>query len=192
MKPVGYLVNTSGSQTGEPGLYYDYILAGNGLFVHAINPLVEATVCVAEAEVRGLAPLQEAVKLPRGMIPQPFYDLAISALAADPDHEHFLAITWDGEYHLRVPFQEGTFGGVTYERLPNTVLDVHSHGKMGAFFSWTDDHDEQRLGLYMVVGKLDSLWPDVELRVGAYGYFAPIQIEEVFDARSDIAHPQTM
>jgi len=180
MKPVGYLVNTSGGQTGEPGLYYDYILAGNGLFVRATNPLVEATVCVAEAEVRGLAPLAERVELTSGRIPRALYDLAISALAADPDHEHFLAITWDGEYHLGVPFQEGTAGGVTYHRLPDTVLDVHSHGRMGAFFSWTDDHDEQRLGLYMVVGKLDSLWPDVELRVGAYGYFASLHVEEVF------------
>jgi hypothetical protein len=31
------------------------------------------------------------------------------------------------------------------------------------------------------VGRLDTLLPEVELRLGAYGYFAPISLEEVFD-----------
>lgn len=67
-----------------------------------------------------------------------------------------------------------------YERLPSTVLDIHSHGTMRPFFSGTDDKDEQGFRLYMVVGRLDTLVPEVEMRVGVYGYFAPVQFEEVF------------
>ena len=180
MRPVGYLLNTREGLAGEPGLFYDYILAGNGLFVRAGNPLLEATVLVAEARVRGLLPLTEEVRLLKGRVPTALYDLALSVLAADPWQERYLAVTWDGGYHLTVPPQEGGSAGVSYERLPGTVLDIHSHARMRAFFSWMDDRDEQGLGLYMVVGRLDTLWPEVDLRVGVYGYFAPARMEEVF------------
>jgi PRTRC genetic system protein A len=59
-------------------------------------------------------------------------------------------------------------------------MDIHSHGSMKAFFSFTDDRDEQGLRLYMVVGRLDTLLPEVELRLGVYGYFATLNIDEVF------------
>lgn len=180
MRPIGYLLNTKEGPEGEPGLFYDYILAGNGLFVRARSPLLEATVLITPAPVRGLSPLEEKVELPQGKIPRRIYDLALPILCADPQRERFLAITWEGEYCLIMPPQEGSAGGVEYERLSNTVLDIHSHGTMHAFFSGTDDRDEQGLRLYMVVGRLDTLLPDVEMRVGVYGYFAPLELEDVF------------
>lgn len=180
MNTVGYLLNTKEGLVGEPGQFYDYILAGNGVFARVRGPLLGATVLIGEAHVRGLLPLEEAVELPKGKLPRDLYDLALSALAVDPWHEHYLAVTWDGRYHLNYPSQEGGGGGVTYERLPGTVLDIHSHGSIGAFFSGTDNRDEQGLGLYMVVGRLHMLFPEVQLRMGVYGYFAPLEVEEVF------------
>jgi PRTRC genetic system protein A len=61
------------------------------------------------------------------------------------------------------------------------VVDIHSHAHMGAFFSLTDNEDEQGLSLYMVVGKLDTLIPEVEIRLGVYGYHIPLNLEEIFD-----------
>lgn len=181
MKRVGYLINTERGPEGEPGLFYDYILARNGLFVRAENSLIEATVRIASAEVRGLSPLEEKVKLSSGKIPWRLLDLALSVLIATPDEERFLAITWEGDYRLRCPRQEGTSGGVKYERLPNTVADIHSHGTMRPFFSSTDDEDEQGFAIYMVVGRLGEPEPEVLLRVGIYGYFAPVSLEQVFE-----------
>ena len=102
MRSVGYLLNTREGLNGEPGLFYDYILARNGLFVRARNPLIAATVQVAQAEVRGLLPLKEEVDLLHGRIPRYLYELAVSVLAADPWHEHYLAVVWDRGYHLRL------------------------------------------------------------------------------------------
>jgi PRTRC genetic system protein A len=59
-------------------------------------------------------------------------------------------------------------------------MDIHSHGGGSAWFSTTDNTDEQGLRFYMVVGKLDTLLPEVEIRLGVYGYFAPVSVEEVF------------
>ncbi len=179
MRPVGYLINTEGGPEGSPGLFYNFILARNGIFIRAESPLIAATISIAGAEVRGLSPLREEVKLKKGRIPKGLYELALSMLSADRYREKYLAITWEGEYRLRVPMQAGEAGGVQYEVLPNTVLDIHSHGVMPAFFSSTDNLDEQGLRLYMVVGRLDKLIPEVKLRVGVYGYFAPIRLEEI-------------
>jgi hypothetical protein len=55
---------------------------------------------------------------------------------------------------------------------------------MGAFFSHTDNLDEQGLCIYAVAGKLDRLIPDVNMRVGVYGYFAPVKFSEVFDVHA--------
>jgi PRTRC genetic system protein A len=99
---------------------------------------------------------------------------------AGSDREQYLAITWEDEYRLRMPGQERNGASVKYESLPSSVMDIHSHGRMDAFFSYTDDSDEKGLRLYMVVGRLDTLLPEVELRIGIYGYFAPISLEEVF------------
>ena len=181
MKPVGYLVNTKEGLEGTPGLFYDYILAGNGLFIRGASPLLKATVLISLARVRGLAPLDEKAELTQGKIPHGIYGLALSILLADRYRERYLAVAWEGEYRLRVPFQESTEGGVSYERLPGTVLDIHSHGSMRAFFSGTDNADEQGLRLYMVVGRLDTLLPEIEMRVGVYGYFSPVLTNEVFD-----------
>lgn len=126
------------------------------------------------------SPAESKVELRMGRIPRRLYDLAISILFADSERERYLAITWEGEYRLRLPPQEGNASGVEYERLPSSVMDIHSHGTMGAFFSSTDDRDEKGLRLYMVVGKLHTLFPEVKLRLGVYGYFATVRIEEVF------------
>lgn len=180
MKPVGYLLNRERGLEGEPGLFYDYILAGNGLFVRGQSPLLEAVVNIAPTEVRGLCPLEESVRLPRGRIPRSIYELALSIFLVDRYNERYLAVTWEGAYRLMMPPQQGDSGGVEYETLRNVVLDIHSHGTMGAFFSPADDRDEQGLRLYMVVGRLDSLLPEVEMRVGVYGYFTPVSVNEVF------------
>lgn len=181
MKPVGYLINTQHGPEGEAGLFFNYVLAANGLFVQAGGSYIRATVLIAEASVRGLLPLNERVELIKGKIPKYIYDLAISALCASPFQEKYLAVTWEGAYRLKIPEQLPGDCSVRYERLRSTCLDIHSHAAMKPFFSWTDDQDEQGLGLYMVVGNLDMLLPEVKLRVGVYGYFAPLGVEEVFD-----------
>ena len=53
-------------------------------------------------------------------------------------------------------------------------------GPSPACFSPRDDADEQRLGLYGVLGRLDAPRPEVRLRAGAYGYFLPLPWEAVF------------
>ena len=45
----------------------------------------------------------------------------------------------------------------------------------------TDDRDEQGFRVYGVVGRLDTATPELALRVGIYGHFAPVEWSQVFD-----------
>jgi hypothetical protein len=50
---------------------------------------------------------------------------------------------------------------------------------MSAFWSSTDDTDEQGARLYAVIGKLDTT-PEIRLRVGVYGYWRLLPVTAVF------------
>jgi PRTRC genetic system protein A len=180
MKPVGYLVNHPEGLAGERGLYYNYILASNGLFIEAESPLIAARVPAAECEVRGLAPMETKFTLTYGSVPQHFFDLALDRFLADPENEHYVAVTGAGGYHFYVPVQDRSGAKVVYEVGDKVILDIHSHGHMSARFSGQDDKDEQGLKLYAVVGKLNAT-PVVKLRIGVYGYFYTLSWKDVFD-----------
>jgi hypothetical protein len=180
-KPVGYLTNSLAGDEGEPGVFYDYIMAAGGVYLRAQNQFLTATVCIAPGEIRGLAPLKENIQLVHGEIPLNSLNLALSVLIAKPNIEQYLAITWDGAYSLKFTSQQGTAASVTYETLPDTILAIHSHTDgVPAHFSQIDDHDELGFCLYAVVGDLRNLFPTVELRLGIYGYFLPLSQGEVF------------
>jgi len=180
-KPAGYLTNSLTGIEGQPGVFYDYILAAGGVYLSAQNQFLAATVCIAPCEIRGLAPLKEDIQLLYGKIPLYLLNLALSIFAAKPDIEQYLAITWEEKYTLTTPSQQATAVSVTYETLPDTVLEIHSHtGEIPAHFSPIDDRDEQGFGLYAVVAGLRDLCPTVELRLGIHGYFLPIERNEVF------------
>lgn len=179
-KPVGYLMNNSTGLSGERGLFYDYIFASNGVFIEAESPLIAARIPVADCDIRGLAPIEPKISLTYGSIPQRFFDLALDLFLSDKETEQYVAITGKAGYQFYIPVQDKSAGSVVYEVGKSVVLEIHSHGHMGAFFSGTDNKDETGLKLYGVVGQLAAT-PIVKLRIGVYGYFRELFWNEVFD-----------
>lgn len=180
MKPVGYLFNRPEGLDGEQGIYYNYVLASNGLFIEAENKLIAARIPIADCDIRGLAPLERKFILTYGSIPQRFFDLSLDMFLADTTREHYVAVVGDAGYHFYIPMQEKEGGSVTYERRESVVLELHSHHKMGAWFSTKDNEDEKGLKVYGVVGNLDKT-PIVKLRLGVYGYYLTLSWRDVFD-----------
>ena len=177
MRLVGYRIHDL--DLGSPGEAYTYAMAGNGLFLEAGNGLLRARILLAGAVVRGLAPLESFLELRHGPIPVHLLALAISAMPADV--ESYAAIVWDGlTYRVAFPPQERGDAHVTYEPVPGTVVGLHSHGAMEAFFSYQDDRDEQGFQVSMVVGEVGRLIPAAKARLCLYGYFAPVRLNEVF------------
>ena len=179
--PVGYLVNHPRGLAGAQGIGYDYVLGSGGLYVQSESAHLTARVLVAPADVRGLAPVAEKVELTNGPIPSALFELGLRWFQDDPDTERFFAVRWDGDgYRLVVPEQEGTATRLKYRPPAGVVAEFHSHGTSRAFFSTTDDGDEQGFRIYGVVGRLNKYRPELSLRVGVYGHFAPANWSQVF------------
>jgi PRTRC genetic system protein A len=181
---AGYLVNHPGHLQGERGLAYDYVLAGNGLFIEAEGKLLAARIPVAPGPVRGLADLEPLVVLRYGKIPGRLLELAVNVMLADPGKERYVAVTWEDGYRIRVPDQEREPGKVEYSVIDNTMLDLHSHCAMRARFSGQDDKDEQGFQLYGVIGRMDRR-PEIALRMGVYGYFYSIEPSDIFEGNME-------
>jgi PRTRC genetic system protein A len=166
------------------GLAYDYIVAGDGLFLAAENRFFAARVPVAPAKVRGLPPIYPAFTLWDGPLPTAIWEQIIALCRAwgEAGHEVVLTVVHeDGAgYRLVMPNQVVSAVAVRYLPVADVVLEIHSHHRYPARFSPTDDADEQRLCLYGVLGRLDGDRPEVALRVGAYGYFLPVPWRSVF------------
>ena len=181
-KPVGYLVNHRGGLTGSNGIGFDYVLGSGGLYVQSESAHLTARVLAAPCEVRGLAPVTGKVELTHGPIPAGLFELGLRWFQDDPDTERFFAVRWDGRsYRLVVPPQLGTATSLAYAPPAGVVAEFHSHGTSRAFFSKTDDKDEQGFRIYGVTGRLDTDRPELSLRVGVYGHFAPVEWSQVFD-----------
>ena len=182
--PVGYLVNHPCGLLGSQGIGYDYVLGAGGLYVQSESAHLAARVLLVPCEVRGLQPVYEKVALSHGPIPANLFELGLRWLRTDPDTERFFAVCWDGEvYQLVVPPQAGTSTSVTYRAPAGVVAEFHSHGTSRAFFSDTDDRDEQGFRIYGVVGRLNTPRPELSLRLGVYGHFAPVDWSQVIAGR---------
>ena len=180
--PVGYLINRKEGLTGSNGIGFDYVLGSGGLYVQSESAHLTARVLVAPADVRGLAPVAQKVELAHGTIPARLFELGLGWFEDDPDTERFFAVRWDGlSYRLVVPPQEGTATSLEYTPPAGVVAEFHSHGTSRAFFSATDNKDEQGFRIYGVVGRLNKYRPELSLRVGVYGHFAPADWSQVFD-----------
>lgn len=208
-KPIiGHLVNFPDGLRGVKGIFYDYIFASNGVWIETKGEHLEVRIPHRLADIKGLAPLEPKVILRHGLIPQRFFDLALSAFMADRYREKYVAVVFGtgennapgppgavgphADYHFVIPEQAedpehlaagnqggGCEVGVSYKNPENAVLDLHSHGRMPATFSRKDDRDETGLRLYGVVGHLNDV-PVVQIRVGVYGNFYGVAWDKVF------------
>lgn len=184
---VGYVVAhrdlEDEMRSGAYGEFYSYVLAGNGVFVQTANEYLVAAIPIALAPVRGLKEKAAEFRMLAPRIPVHLLDMAVSIMSVDPSRERYVAIVWrDRDWRLVMPEQETGQALVTYHRVPDAVVELHSHGQGSAFFSATDNADEQRFGIFGVVGNLHCPSPPtLSLRLGIYGYFMSVSLNDVFD-----------
>lgn len=168
-------------------LAYQYVLAGNGIFIRVETRFFEAILPIAPCTVRGLAPLQYhfQIKVPR--IPACLLDTVLTdARRARRTDGGLNEVLYQFHHHgqavqVKKPPQQTTATSVLATSMDDAavICDLHSHGNMRAFFSRTDDDDEQATKAYVVIGKLDTE-PEIRLRVGVYGYWHPLPVTAVF------------
>lgn len=177
---VGHLLYKNGKLEGELGTYYNYIMAGNGVFIRAENDIFTAIVPVEMCKIRGLDPLATSFQMLKGKIPGVLFDLAFNTSLTHKEKETFYAINWEDKYHLFYTNQDGNPGHVQYQTVDNTIMDIHTHPTMAGRFSGGDNADDTGFKLSAVIGHLDDR-PEISLRIGVYGYFYEIPWSDIFD-----------
>jgi PRTRC genetic system protein A len=185
---VTFHIHRSGSLPPNASLGYQYFLAAAGVYLRAENRFFDVLLPIARCPVRGLAPLQPHFRLKVLRLP----GRLLAAVLADARRvrrqdgrlkEALYHFKHDGA-RVRVlkPAQRATAASVVgvESNSADVILDLHSHGNMGAFWSGTDDGDEQGFRAYGVIGRLDER-PEIGLRLGVYGYWFPLPFSALFD-----------
>jgi len=169
---------------------YDYVLDGAGLLKRASTPHFETALRVASVGVAGLPTLGASLTLKVAPVPAALLRQVVAHArqaggggkllypVEQMYHFHWL----DGRWRVSLPRQQATTGQVSYAggNALTIALDLHSHHQMGAFFSGTDNRDEQGCRLYAVLGRIYTR-PEIKLRVGVYGDFMEIQPGLLFE-----------
>lgn len=176
---VDYLIAGGRGQAGVEASLYEYVMAGNGLFMQAQKPDLFVRFLIAEAKVRGLPALIEMFEWKYRPVPVEITEriLIRAQIEADEGLEILFHLIWEEDrWSLVVPEQEQT--GATCKPLESgpdssharALIEVHSHHSMRARFSPVDDRDEQGFRIYGVIGRVMTE-PEIRMRVGCYGYF---------------------
>lgn len=93
----------------------------------------------------------------------------------------------EGRYRVVIPRQKvskdsvNTFLPDFDETKMLLVAEVHSHNTMPAYFSCTDNRDEKATRVYIVVGRMDKVFPDIKARISCGGKFVKIEPSEIME-----------
>jgi hypothetical protein len=209
--PVAYHIFT-GQEIPAPDLY-SYVLAGQGVIKLAESDQFRAAMVVAPGRIVGLPDYPVGVELRAPRIPATWLHTVLEharrcglsgsggrgeilRVIEQMYHFHWWAESSGpgfapcGRWRVSIPKQEATAGHVAYRggNEASIVLDLHSHHEMRAFFSETDDADEQGCRFYGVIGKIYSR-PEIRLRLGVYGDWVEVSPLMLFDGLGPFIDP---
>jgi PRTRC genetic system protein A len=177
---VNHLYALEGYDLPPFGNYlFEYVTAGNGIFARARRPRLEALIPIfrwGDQIIRVLACPGPYVRLDSGPVPSHIVGQALEWMRQASPLE---LLTWikcgeDG-YCAVLPEHAATASRCQPvdpfdEDGQDALMDFHSHGLLGPFFSRTDDADERNgFRLCAVAGGFPL--PALRVRVGVYGHF---------------------
>ena len=179
----------------DPTSLYEFVLAGNGVFVRARRCGLEAMIPISLCEIRGLQPVEPYIRLEAGKVPLICTQAILAEFQSDLPNESLVWVRLeDKKWKVIKPEQIADENSVhpvdPFDPAGIAALvDVHSHDTMEPFFSTKDDKDETGFRIFAVFGLLDTQ-PCVMVRVGIYGYYWRLDASDVFilpDGIGDIA-----
>jgi PRTRC genetic system protein A len=160
-----------------------FIWAGNGIFRSVTRQEFKAVVCHREVHTPGLPELVQEFKLLVPPVPHTKVKAIIEQIQQEPDLEQLFYLYWRGDrWEVLYPEQECTPSTcIAGDRFPEpAVIEIHSHGAMGAFFSGTDNLEEDGCRISTVIGKSTGQL-EIVSRVCVHGLFLPISSNLIYE-----------
>lgn len=193
-KLYGYQI--AGEDVRVPGVNFDYVIGGNGLFLRAQRTGLSVCFPLEDFEVRGLPDITPTFEMEYETVPVERVQemISMSRYWAERGVEDLFHFTLDesGAWEFHEPEQVRSGGSCrplhdgpdsTHER---AFIEAHSHHRMRAYFSAIDDRDETGFRIYAVLGDIPSA-PKIRVRVGVYSYFWEIPAHWVFELPVDLS-----
>lgn len=182
---------------------YEYVLAGNGLFIRSERRGLEALIPVAEFGVQGLVAIKPYVTFTLPRVPVALTKALLLAARQERDAGgHWLEVlyhlTWakgDSCWQITKPAQRqshaaiqpiGPYAGTSYE---THLIEVHSHHTLACRdFSTVDDESEA--GMFRLFGLLVDIvnHPRLRLRVSVFGHHWDVPASLAFELPPEMEH----
>lgn len=183
---------------------FQYLIGKDGVYLRFEREGMKGCIPLASCEIRGLEAIEPYLELDYPSVPANLVgrmlELARQATSftttstsskADPSSlEILFYLVWEGddkqEWRLIVPEQVQRPASVrpkdpTGLAYQSALIEAHSHHRMAAFFSSTDDRDEQGLKFYCVLGNIFDDKSQIAVRLGVYGQFFPLPAETILN-----------
>ncbi|NJL52519.1 MAG: hypothetical protein HC930_10425 [Hydrococcus sp. SU_1_0] len=172
------IVRSKSAQNSSPG----YLWAGNGIFRSVNRTEFNATIAHKLVTTPGLLELDPGFKLLVPKVPQDKVKDITLRINQHPNLEQLFYLYWRGTaWEVLCPEQECTpTSCISLEQHPEpAAIEIHSHGSMGAFFSATDNQEENGCRISTVIGRSkDRL--EIVSRVCAHGLFLNVASDQIY------------
>lgn len=168
--------------------FYQVVHGMHGEYVHAKRSGLEVLFRISDICAFVTGSIQPFIKL----------DKKLRAAELSTIYQNFLQhlpnerLAWVAPAGILFPAQKMSPGSVRAmdpfdPKIEHVLFDVHSHNTMPAYFSSQDNKDESRgFRVYIVIGLVGSKRPQIRARIGAFGHFMDVPIEDVAELPKDI------
>jgi PRTRC genetic system protein A len=172
------IVESKSVQNSPPG----YLWAGNGIFRSVNRTEFNATIAHKLVTTPGLTELDPSFELLVSKVPPDKVKGIIDRINQYPDLEQLFYLYWRGTaWEVICPEQECTpTSCISLEQYPEpAAIEIHSHGSMGAFFSATDNKEENGCRISTVIGRTNNQL-EIVSRVCAHGLFLDVASDQIY------------
>lgn len=178
-------------------ILFEYLLAGNGLFVRAKRK--EFSVCfpISSGNVKGLPSVSTGITWRKPAIPVDLWQEILENARASNDPTEFkedvFVIFWHREsekWRWRKISKErssaSTLADDSIKEYGDACIELHTHPDGAIHFSSLDDRDESdKFRIFAILTDVRSSSPSIRFRCGVYEYFFPISANSVAEMPAD-------
>jgi PRTRC genetic system protein A len=177
---------------------FDYLLAGNGLFIRAKRKEFSVCLSLNRISVKGLLEVNSEIVWHKPRIPSRIWQEILKNAREDSDSTEFKEDVyivywfkensqWQWKNIGKTRNYASTIADDSLEEYGEACLEIHTHPPNANHFSQMDDADEQ--GKFRIFGILIDVHnpnPKVRFRCGIYDHFVQISTADIGETPNEL------
>lgn len=177
---------------------YDYLLAGNGLFIRAKRKEFSVCLPLNRINVKGLSDVQSEIVWYRTRIPSRIWQEILVNAREGSDSAAFKEDVYVVYWHEqnsewlwknigKTRSYASTIADDSVEEYGEACLEIHTHPPNSTHFSQIDDRDEQgKFRLFGILIDIHNPNPKIRFRCGIYDHFVQIPADDIGEMPSEL------